>query len=119
MDVVRWLASKGPERTGGKQHPVLDFAQVTASFPLAYYAGGSPHPLPLDWGTTAPSGMSPEPSAPPFRHMLRFIHALSHLNDGDFKAVVSGMGYLWADVGSSDQRASAVNVYSRATRPGH
>ncbi len=117
MDVVRWLGSKVPERTGDKQHPVLDFAQVTASFPLAYYAAGGTQPVPLAWSTAALAATLPEPPVTPIPESTRFIDAMAHLTEGEFRAVVSGMGYLWSTVGSADQLASAVTVYDRATRP--
>jgi ActR/RegA family two-component response regulator len=45
-DVALYVAQVVPERTAGKQHPVLKLASAD-SFAIAYYAAGAKTPLPL------------------------------------------------------------------------
>lgn len=51
-DVAMYVGRKVPERTSGKQHPILKLAAAD-NFPIAYYAGGDPTPKQLPDTTAA------------------------------------------------------------------
>lgn len=52
-DVALYVGRKVPERTGGRQHPILKLARAD-NFPIAYYAGGAAEPKGLPGVAAAP-----------------------------------------------------------------
>lgn len=47
LDVALYVSRRVSNRTDDKQHPILKVANLEHNFTLAYYAGGSTEPLPL------------------------------------------------------------------------
>ena len=63
LDVALWVGRKVTERTGERQHPIIEVTDLENNFPLAYYAGGEKEPKLLEWTQAVPgfsSGLDKE-----------------------------------------------------------
>jgi hypothetical protein len=60
LDLAMYVGRMAPNRTHGKQHPIVKVSNLEDNFALAYYAAGEKEPKSLDWATTGVPTISAE-----------------------------------------------------------
>ena len=60
LDLAMYVGRMAPNRTHGKQHPIVKVSNLKDNFALAYYAAGEKEPKSLDWAITGVPTISAE-----------------------------------------------------------